>query len=106
MPPFDAEHCSVPFENLHACEDFVVLEDSNDKVPVDGFCALKAAINRINRVECAYYGPRGNGVDVLDDLTTPMRLRGLADYVDRLATLLDHKNLEVVETSRTESKTH
>ncbi len=59
------------------------------KVPVLGFCAMKAAINRLNKIECSYYGPEESTVGTLNSITTPVNLRGIGNYLDGLATVLE-----------------
>ena len=59
------------------------------KVPVLGFCAMKAAINRLNKIECGYYGPEESTVGTLNSITTPVNLRGIGNYLDGLATVLE-----------------
>jgi surface protein len=103
-PPFDPSKCAStpPFENLHECEDTLIHKEecsvdpsTNEetcavqvKVPVLGFCAMKAAINRLNKIECGYLLEQ-NTLSTLDALTTPVNLRGIGDYLDGLATVLE-----------------
>jgi hypothetical protein len=103
-PPFDPSKCAStpPFENLHECEDTLIHKEecsvdssTNEetcavqvKVPVLGFCAMKAAINRLNKIECGYLLEQ-NTPSTLDALTTPVNLRGIGDYLDGLATVLE-----------------
>ena len=104
-PPFDESKCTTtpPFENLHECEDTLIHKENcsidpstNEetcavevKVPVLGFCAMKAAINRLNKIECGYYGPEESTVGTLNSITTPVNLRGIGNYLDGLATVLE-----------------
>jgi len=58
------------------------------KVPVLGFCAMKAAINRLNKIECGYLLEE-TASQTLDSVTTPVNLRGIGNYLDGLATVLE-----------------
>ena len=103
-PPFDPSKCtSTPaFENLHECEDTLLHKEdcsvdpsTNEetcavevKVPVLGFCAMKAAINRLNKIECGYLLEE-TASQTLDSVTTPVNLRGIGNYLDGLATVLE-----------------
>jgi len=92
QPPYDDSQCVVPFKRLESCEDSLIHTDASGneiKIPVAGFCAMKAAINRINKIECGYFKSDASDADTLDEKTTPSNLRSVGNYLDGLATLLE-----------------